>query len=118
MSAPPAPPLLPGDRVVVSTAEGPALGTVTRTIPALEVRRRPLDDVVPGRHAPGWRQHRRRQPLRPDRSHRERRSHTPPEAMMGVLEELEHRYGSVAGYLRANGASEPSLKQMIERLSG
>ena len=34
-------PLLPGDAVVVHTAEGPALGTVTRTIPALGDRKIP-----------------------------------------------------------------------------
>ncbi len=34
-------PLLPGDAVVVHTSEGPALGTVTRTIPALGERRVP-----------------------------------------------------------------------------
>jgi protein-tyrosine phosphatase len=53
-----------------------------------------------------------------ERSHRERRSHTPPQAMMGVLEEIEHRYGSVAAYLRANGASAPGLQKVIDRLMG
>jgi protein-tyrosine phosphatase len=53
-----------------------------------------------------------------ERIQRERRSHTPAQVMIGVLEELEHRYGSVAGYLRTNGASEPALKEVIERLSG
>lgn len=33
-----------GDQVVVQTAEGPAVGTVTRTIPALGDRRRPAPD--------------------------------------------------------------------------
>jgi cell fate regulator YaaT (PSP1 superfamily) len=35
---------LPGDAVVVNTAEGPALGTVTRGIPALAARRTPPPD--------------------------------------------------------------------------
>ncbi len=34
-------PLRPGDAVVVQTAEGPALGTVTRGVPALAARRAP-----------------------------------------------------------------------------
>jgi cell fate regulator YaaT (PSP1 superfamily) len=33
-----------GDQVVVSTPEGPAIGTVTRSIPALAARQRPADD--------------------------------------------------------------------------
>jgi protein-tyrosine phosphatase len=52
-----------------------------------------------------------------ERSHRERRSHTPAQAMIGVLEELERKYGSVAGYLRVNGSSESALDKVIERLS-
>jgi cell fate regulator YaaT (PSP1 superfamily) len=35
---------LPGEAVVVRTPEGPAIGTVTRTIPQLEERRRPAPD--------------------------------------------------------------------------
>jgi cell fate regulator YaaT (PSP1 superfamily) len=34
----------PGDTVVVQTAEGPAMGTVTRSIPALSLRKRPPDE--------------------------------------------------------------------------
>ncbi|MEN3339005.1 MAG: hypothetical protein V7647_2681 [Acidobacteriota bacterium] len=41
-SAPPQ--LLPGDSVVVNTAEGPSFGTVTRTIPALAERKLPPPD--------------------------------------------------------------------------
>jgi cell fate regulator YaaT (PSP1 superfamily) len=36
--------LLPGDPVIVNTAEGPSLGTVTRTIPALAERKLPPSD--------------------------------------------------------------------------
>jgi cell fate regulator YaaT (PSP1 superfamily) len=42
--APIDPPLIPGEQVVATTAEGPALGTVVRSIPALAARRRPPDD--------------------------------------------------------------------------
>jgi cell fate regulator YaaT (PSP1 superfamily) len=40
----PAPQLRAGDPVVVQTGDGRALGTVTRTIPALAVRRAPAED--------------------------------------------------------------------------
>jgi cell fate regulator YaaT (PSP1 superfamily) len=40
-SAPPAAPFVHGDAVIVQTPEGRALGTVTRTLPALSDRRRP-----------------------------------------------------------------------------
>jgi len=33
-----------GDRVVVTTENGPAIGTVVRSVPQLEARRRPADD--------------------------------------------------------------------------
>lgn len=36
--------LVPGDTVIVNTVEGAALGTVTRTVPALAVRRTPPQD--------------------------------------------------------------------------
>jgi cell fate regulator YaaT (PSP1 superfamily) len=39
-----APPLSPGDAVIVQTAEGRALGTVTRGIPALAARKSPAGD--------------------------------------------------------------------------
>jgi cell fate regulator YaaT (PSP1 superfamily) len=42
-SAPP--PLRPGDQVVVETQDGRALGTVTRTAPAITERKRPADDT-------------------------------------------------------------------------
>ena len=35
---------MPGDQVVVQTSEGPAVGTVTRAVPALADRRRPAQD--------------------------------------------------------------------------
>jgi cell fate regulator YaaT (PSP1 superfamily) len=41
---PAAPPLTPGEQVVVQTAEGPAVGTITRGIPAMAPRRRPAED--------------------------------------------------------------------------
>jgi cell fate regulator YaaT (PSP1 superfamily) len=41
---PPPKPLEPGDAVVVETPEGPALGTVTRTIAALAARKRPPEE--------------------------------------------------------------------------
>jgi cell fate regulator YaaT (PSP1 superfamily) len=40
-------PFVPGDAVVVQTAEGPAIGTITRTIPALAARRHPSEEPVP-----------------------------------------------------------------------
>jgi cell fate regulator YaaT (PSP1 superfamily) len=43
-AAPASPPLVPGDAVVVQTTEGPAVGTVTRAVPALAARKRPPDD--------------------------------------------------------------------------
>ena len=39
------PPPVPGDAVVVQTAEGPALGTVMRALPALAARKRPSDEA-------------------------------------------------------------------------
>ena len=47
---------------------------------------------------------------------RERISVTPAEAMTGVLEELQRRYGGVAGYLRAGGASDEVLERARARL--
>jgi cell fate regulator YaaT (PSP1 superfamily) len=35
---------VPGDSVVVTTAEGPAIGTVTRAVPSLAERKRPSED--------------------------------------------------------------------------
>jgi cell fate regulator YaaT (PSP1 superfamily) len=41
---PPSPPLIPGERVIVQTLEGPAMGTVARAIPALVERKAPPAD--------------------------------------------------------------------------
>ena len=41
---------------------------------------------------------------------------TPAESMVGVLEELERRYGGVDGYLRAGGATDEELEQARARL--
>ena len=41
---------------------------------------------------------------------------TPKEAMVGVLEDLERRYGGVEGYLRSGGASEEDLELARARL--
>ena len=41
---PPQDPLAPGDSVVVQTPEGSAVGTVTRSIPAIAVRKAPADE--------------------------------------------------------------------------
>jgi cell fate regulator YaaT (PSP1 superfamily) len=38
------PPLIPGDSVVVQTADGPAVGTVTRAVASIAARKRPTDD--------------------------------------------------------------------------
>lgn len=45
-------------------------------------------------------------------------SATPAAAMVGVLEEIERRYGSVAGYLRAGGATDEDLERACARLRG
>jgi protein tyrosine/serine phosphatase len=51
-----------------------------------------------------------------DRARRVRMSVTPAAAMVGVLEKLERRHGSVAGYLRAGGASPSALDRARGRL--
>ena len=38
--------------------------------------------------------------------------------MVGVLEELERRYGSVEGYLRSGGLTDEDLRLVRERLRG
>ena len=43
-------------------------------------------------------------------------SATPASSMADVLEELEHRYGSVAGYLKAGGATDEDLARARARL--
>jgi protein-tyrosine phosphatase len=45
-----------------------------------------------------------------------RTARTPPGAMLGVFEELERRYGGVAGYLRAAGLSDEELDLAASRL--
>jgi protein-tyrosine phosphatase len=55
----------------------------------------------------------------PDEEERERRrrvSATPADAMEGVLAEIDRRYGDVAAYLRAGGASEEDLRAACVRL--
>jgi protein tyrosine/serine phosphatase len=43
---------------------------------------------------------------------------TPAESMLGVLEELERRYGSIAAFLRTGGATDEDLRLARERLRG
>jgi protein-tyrosine phosphatase len=43
-------------------------------------------------------------------------SKTPASSMVQVLEELERRYGSIAGYLKAGGATDEELDQARARL--
>ena len=43
---------------------------------------------------------------------------TPESSMVEVLEELERRYGSIEGYLRAGGATEEDLDRARARLRG
>lgn len=43
---------------------------------------------------------------------------TPESSMVEVLEELERRYGSIEGYLRAGGATEEDLEHARARLRG
>jgi protein tyrosine/serine phosphatase len=45
-------------------------------------------------------------------------SKTPASSMVDVLHELERRYGSVAGYLRAGGATDDELERARSRLRG
>jgi protein-tyrosine phosphatase len=51
-----------------------------------------------------------------ERRRRERVVATPAEAMVGVLEELQRRYGGIAGYLRDGGADEAMLERARARL--
>lgn len=41
---------------------------------------------------------------------------TPAESMLGVLHELEHRYGSVEGYLQAGGLTDDDIGHVRRRL--
>jgi len=43
---------------------------------------------------------------------------TPAESMVGVLVELERRYGSVEAYLRAGGLTDEDLRLVSDRLRG
>ena len=43
---------------------------------------------------------------------------TPAESMVGVLEELERRYGSIEAFLRASGLTDEDLRLARERLRG
>jgi protein-tyrosine phosphatase len=43
---------------------------------------------------------------------------TPESSMVDVLDELERRYGSIEGYLRAGGATDEDLAQARARLRG
>jgi protein-tyrosine phosphatase len=43
---------------------------------------------------------------------------TPAASMLAVLEELERRYGSVEGYLRAGGVGDEELELVRKRLRG
>jgi protein-tyrosine phosphatase len=56
-------------------------------------------------------------PTEQERKQRERRSQTPAAAMVGLLEELEQRYGSSEDYLLAGGASEESLQRIRQRFT-
>lgn len=51
-----------------------------------------------------------------ERAFRRRVASTPAEAMRGILEELERRYGDVATYLRAGGATTADLEAATARL--
>ena len=52
-----------------------------------------------------------------ERAKREKLRHTPAEAMVRVLRELEHRYGDVDSYLRAAGLSADHVQRLRERLA-
>lgn len=51
-----------------------------------------------------------------ERERRARISATPHDAMVAVLEELERRHGSVAGYLLAGGLDEATIERAAGRL--
>jgi protein-tyrosine phosphatase len=53
-----------------------------------------------------------------ERERLRRIAQTPPEAIVGVCEELERRYGSVEDYLRAAGVSDEDLSLARARLRG
>jgi protein-tyrosine phosphatase len=51
-----------------------------------------------------------------ERRRLERIAQTPPEAIIGVFDELERRYASVEGYLRAAGVDDEDLARARSRL--
>jgi protein-tyrosine phosphatase len=51
-----------------------------------------------------------------ERRRRERVTSSPPEAMVTVLKTLEHRYGSVTGYLTSSGIYEEAPARIMSRL--
>jgi protein-tyrosine phosphatase len=51
-----------------------------------------------------------------EREKRRRLMHTPAEAMVSVVNEIERRYGDVASYLRAAGLTDPQVERLRERL--
>jgi protein-tyrosine phosphatase len=53
-----------------------------------------------------------------DRKRRIRISATPAEAMLGVLDMLDERYGGVEGYLRAAGVADREVAAVRDRLRG
>jgi protein-tyrosine phosphatase len=55
-------------------------------------------------------------PTEVDRRRREKLSQTPADAMGRVIQTVEQRYGSVAGYLRAAGVSDAHVERLRRRL--
>ncbi len=53
-----------------------------------------------------------------ERARRRQIGASPPEAMRGVLEELDRRWGGARGYLLAAGATEDELERAVGRLRG
>lgn len=51
-----------------------------------------------------------------ERARRSKLSDTPAQAMEEVVGELEHRYGDVAGYLRAAGLTDEQIERLRKRL--
>jgi protein-tyrosine phosphatase len=51
-----------------------------------------------------------------ERAKRQKLSGTPAAGMVRTLEEIEHRYGDVAAYLRAAGLSDAQIERLRERL--
>jgi protein tyrosine/serine phosphatase len=51
-----------------------------------------------------------------ERAKLEKLQHTPADAMARVVQEIEHRYGDVASYLRAAGLTDEQVDRLRERL--